>query len=62
MAHALVLGAVGLTLTLIGLVTTWDKGPEFGPKWYPIALVILSMPQSWAGAKIAERRAQAARG
>ncbi len=50
--HSLVLGALGLVLTLAGTIATWDKGPDFGPHWYPIGLMVLTMPQSWAGAKM----------
>jgi len=52
MMHALVLGAIGLAVCIAGVVVTWDKGPEFGPKWYPLALVVITMPQSWAGGKM----------
>jgi len=52
MRHALVLGCVGVVLGLVGLVTTWDLG--LGPRWYPIALVVLAIPQCWAGGKIHE--------
>ena len=54
MAHALVLGAIGLAVSILGVVVTWDQGPEFGPKWYPLALVVLCMPQSWLGGKLRE--------
>jgi hypothetical protein len=54
MAHALLLGVVGLAVCIAGAVVTWDKGPEFGPHWYPLALVALGMPQSWAGGKLRE--------
>jgi hypothetical protein len=30
-----------------------------GPRWYPIALVVLALPQSWAGGRLFERRAEA---
>jgi hypothetical protein len=59
MLHAMILGVLGLAATLAGVITTWDKGPEFGPKWYPILLVFLCLPQSWYGAKLAEKRAAA---
>jgi peptidoglycan/LPS O-acetylase OafA/YrhL len=54
MAHSLVLGAVGTLVAIIGTVVTWNKGPDFGPHWYPLALVVLGMPQSWAGARLRE--------
>jgi len=25
---------------------------EFGPRWYPVALVVLAMPQSWLGGQL----------
>jgi drug/metabolite transporter (DMT)-like permease len=52
MQHALVLGALGLVVCLIGVVTTWNRAQEFGPHWYPIALTILALPQCWLGGKL----------
>lgn len=52
MKHALILGLVGTLLGLLGLVLTWGKG--LGPNWYPIALVVLAIPQCWAGGKLYE--------
>lgn len=59
MGHALVLGIVGFFAAIAGTVATWDKGPEFGPKWYPIALVVLAIPCVWLGGKLARRTAVA---
>ena len=55
MRHALILGCVGVVLGLIGVAATWNKG--LGPQWYPIALVVLAVPQCWAGGKIHEMQA-----
>jgi hypothetical protein len=52
MLHALTVGALGVAVAILGTVLTWNKGPEFGPHWYPLALVVLGMPQSWLGAKL----------
>jgi len=52
MLHALILGAIGVVLSIAGAAGTWNRGREFGPKWYPIALVILSLPLAWLGGKI----------
>jgi hypothetical protein len=52
MRHAMILGAIGTVLALVGVVATWNLG--LGPRWYPIALVVLAIPQSWAGAKVLE--------
>src|SRR6266576_1924707 len=41
--HALVLGIIGVVLSSMGVIATLNKGPEFGPKWYPIALVIIAL-------------------
>ena len=52
MKHAMVLGYVGVVLALVGVVTTWNLG--LGPRWYPISLVVLAVPQCWVGGKIYE--------
>src|SRR5947209_2789404 len=56
LTHALSLGYLGVALGLVGVVATWSKG--LGPHWYPIALVVLAVPQSWVGGKLYEVRAQ----
>ena len=50
--HALVLGVIGVGLSILGVVGTWNEGPEFGPKWYPLALVAISIPCSWLGGRL----------
>src|SRR5215831_10321264 len=50
MKHALILGLVGVVLGLVGVITTWNLG--LGPRWYPIALTLLAIPQCWLGGKI----------
>jgi hypothetical protein len=55
MKHALILGYVGVVLGLVGVVATWNLG--LGPRWYPILLVVLAIPQCWAGGKIHEMQA-----
>ena len=52
MAHALVLGVVGLVISTAGAVATWNKGPEFGPHWYPVALIVAAIPCAWLGDKL----------
>ena len=49
MAHALVGGAFGFAASLAGAIATWNGGPAFEPHWYPVALVVLALPQAWAG-------------
>jgi Co/Zn/Cd efflux system component len=53
MQHALILGVVGTILGLVGVVATWNLG--MGPRWYPIALAVLALPQCWAGGWLYER-------
>jgi hypothetical protein len=43
---------VGLVLGLVGVVATWNLG--LAPRWYPIALAVLAIPQCWAGGRIYE--------
>lgn len=57
MRHALILGGIGTAIALAGVVFTWDKG--LGPRWYPVALLVLALPQSWAGARLYLRRSAA---
>jgi hypothetical protein len=52
MQHALVGGVVGLVVSIVGAAVTWNNGPAFGPHWYPLALIVLAMPQAWAGGKL----------
>lgn len=52
MGHALLLGATGLVVSIVGAVATWNKVPALGPHWYPLALIVLAMPPAWAGGKL----------
>ena len=52
MQHALAGGVVGLIVSIVGTVVTWNAGPAFGPHWYPLALVATSLPTAWAGGKL----------
>jgi len=52
MAHALALGIMGLVVSLVGAVVTWNKGPAFGPHWYPLTLIALAIPTAWAGGQL----------
>jgi hypothetical protein len=50
MTHALVLGVIGTVLGVAGIVATWSLG--LGPRWYPVAIAVLAIPQCWAGGAI----------
>jgi len=51
MQHALVGGLIGLALSVVGALVTWNK-PELGPHWYPLALVVTALPCAWIGGRI----------
>lgn len=50
MRHALIGGAAGLIVSIIGAAATWNRG--LGPHWYPVALIALAIPQAWAGGRL----------
>lgn len=50
MQHALVLGALGLLGAGLGAAATVGQG--LGPDWYPLSLVVLALPQCWAGGRL----------
>jgi hypothetical protein len=52
MKHVLILGVVGTIMGTIGVLATWNMG--MGPRWYPIALAVLALPQCWLGGRIYE--------
>jgi len=54
MTHALSLGVLGIVISGVAAIVTWNKGPAFGPHWYPIALALVSIPCAWIGGKIYE--------
>ena len=47
MRHAVVLGLIGTLLSIAGVIATLPL--KFGPSWYPISLVFISLPASWLG-------------
>ncbi len=59
MMHALVGGFLGLVVSIAGAAATWNKGPAFGPHWYPLALIVLAMPQAWVGGRLYEKQLRA---
>lgn len=61
MMHALVLGMLGLVVSIVGAVATWNKGPAFGPHWYPLVLIVLAIPTAWLGGKLRESQLRATR-
>ena len=54
MKHALVLGLIGVALTAVGLIAMWD----IPPRWYPVSLMLLTLPAAWLGGKMAVKNSQ----
>lgn len=50
-AHALVLGGIGVLLSSLGAFAMWDTAPP----WFSLALIAVSLPISWVGGKLAAR-------
>ena len=56
MRPALALGAIGVVISTAGAVATWGRGPEFGPAWYALAIIAISIPCAWVGGWLYTRR------
>jgi hypothetical protein len=60
MWHAMVLGVLGLVVSLGGAIATWNANPPLGPHWYAIVVALISIPCAWVGGTVAQaRRARA---
>ena len=57
LAHAVVLGIVGIAAASAGAAATWNIQPPLGPHWYPLALVATALPCTWIGGKAVARGA-----
>jgi hypothetical protein len=53
--HALILGGIGMLGSLAGLLAMLAR-PELGPLWYPLALVVTTLPCCWLGASLVAQR------
>ena len=51
--HSLILGCIGLVLSTIGLIVSIQM--NLSHVWYPVALILVTMPCAWLGGKLAER-------
>jgi len=56
MQHALSGGFMGLVASVAGAVATWNSG--LGPHWYPLSLIVLSLPPAWVGGKLREMQSR----
>jgi len=55
MRHVLALGAIGIVAGAAGVAVSVRMGPELGPLWYPIALLVEALPCVWLGGWLRER-------
>lgn len=49
MRHAMVLGGIGTVLSVAGAAAMG----AYGPAWYSLAVIAMSFPCAWAGARLA---------
>lgn len=54
MGHALALGGIGVVLSTMGAVAMWKMGMH----WYPVILILTSLPCAWLGGWLYEMRAK----
>lgn len=52
MGHALLLGGLGLFVSVLGTALTWNKGVVYASHWYPLVLIVLALPTAWLGGKL----------
>lgn len=52
MGHALLGCGVGLVLSIVVTVTTWNRMPSLGPHWYSLALIATAVPSAWVGGRL----------
>ena len=50
LAHALVLGALGLAFNVAGTIAMWNTAPA----WYHVMALALVMPAAWLGGRLRE--------
>ncbi len=56
MYYAVLLGAIGTAIALVGLIFAWAMSPALGPLWYSLLLVVSAIPCTWLGGKLAGSR------
>ena len=50
MRHAIILGIIGTVFAILGAIANWDRSAN----WYPILLVLVTLPCAWLGGRLAE--------
>jgi hypothetical protein len=56
MFFAILLGAIGTAIALVGFIFAWAMSPALGPLWYSLLLVVTAIPCTWFGGKLAGSR------
>ncbi len=56
MRHAIILGIIGVVVTILGSIANWEQSSA----WYPIALILITLPCTWLGGKFHELRIRSA--
>ncbi len=52
MRHVIILGIIGVVVTILGSIANWENSSA----WYPIALILITLPCTWLGGKFHELR------
>ena len=52
MRHAIILGIIGTVFAALGAIANWNLSAN----WYPILLVLVTLPCAWLGGKLAEMK------
>ncbi len=60
MQHALIGGVLGLVVSIIGAVVTWNR--DLGPHWYAIGIAVTALPCAWVGGKLRLMQMRGAQG
>lgn len=48
MAHSLVLGGIGVLIGTLGAIASWETWTH----WYSLAIIAVTLPSAWLGARI----------
>lgn len=54
--HVVVLGCIGTLISVLGVLFTWNKGPEFGPHWFSLSIALSALPCTLLGGVLSNKR------
>lgn len=55
--HAMILGGIGVVLSTLGVLVAAKM--DLSPLWYPVALVVMTLPCAWLGGRLRDRQVAA---